>query len=283
MNRPALAALLVLPVALALAVAACDNSSLVGDGAMGNPINGGGGGTTVAPNAVATASGTSGTIPFNVQFSGASSTHPNGLALTYSWYFSDGSVASGVTVQRQFTDVGSYRARLTVRDAAGATDTASVVVQALAPTFACPALGTPADGTFYATTCDAQGTLFAPAAFYIGASGTSGTERVVQFYLLDAAQRVQLKVFGTFAPGTTVTPGTYRLVAPTATRNYTDFTTAGDLAGRLDAVPLGTITVESVTADRITGRLDASVATGQGYSQPLVVRFSANRSASVLG
>lgn len=284
MNRPALAALIVLPVALALTVAACDNSSLVGDGSMGNPIGGGGGGgTTVMPDAVVTASAASGAIPFDVTFSGASSTHPNHLALTYTWYFSDGTGATGVSVQKRFTEVGAYRARLTVRDAAGATDTASVVVQALAPTITCPALGTPTAGTFYATTCDSQGTLFAPAAFYIGTSGVGAADRIVQFYLLDTAQRIQFKFFGTFAPGTTITPGTYRLLAPTTTRNYTDFTSSGDFAGRLDAPPTGTLTVESVTTDRITGRIDATVATGLGYGQPLVVRFSANRSASALG
>lgn len=281
--KPApVAALVAVPVGLALSLAACDNSSLLGDGAMGNPLPGGGT-TGVRPNAEVTASATTGTIPFDVTFSGSTSTHPTGLALTYAWYFSDGSAATGVTVQKRFTQVGTYRARLTVRDAAGAVDTASVVVQAAAPTYACPDLGAPAAGTYLATTCDAQGTLYAPAAFYVAASGTSGTERVVQLYLLDAAQRVQLKVFGTFAPGTTVGVGTYRLIPSSAPRSYADFTSTGTLAGRLLAPPIGTLTVVEATADRLTGRLDATFAGGPGYERPLVVRFSALRSATPLG
>ena len=281
MSRPALAVLSVLTVALALTTAACDNSSLVGDGATGNPAAGGN--TANAPNAVATASGASGTVPFNVMFSGASSTHPKGLTMTYSWSFSDGTSASGVMVQKQFTQVGSYRALLTVRDPEGASDTASVSVQALAAAIACPALGTPTAGTFYATTCDNQATLFAPAAFYIGASGISGTERTVQIYLLDVASRVQFKVFGTFAPGTTIAPGSYPIVAPTATRNYADFTSSGTLGSRLPVAPTGTLTIETVSTDAITGRITGSATDASGLTRQVVVRFAASRSSGTLG
>ncbi len=57
-----------------------------------------------------------------VQFSGAGSLDPDGDIVSYLWEFSDGSSASGKQVTHRFTEPGTYRTRLTVRDDTGQPD-----------------------------------------------------------------------------------------------------------------------------------------------------------------
>mgnify|MGYP003602636505 CR=1 FL=1 len=81
-----------------------------------------------APRAVLAVSPSSGVAPRTVTWSGASSSDPEGSALTYSWQFSEGGSASGVQVARTYTNAGSYTATLTVTDPQGAKATASSTV-----------------------------------------------------------------------------------------------------------------------------------------------------------
>jgi len=63
-------------------------------------------------------------------------------ALTYVWYFSDGTSASGKTVSHAFADNGTYTAALTVTDAFGwqSTTSQTVTVANVAPTVSFKAL-----------------------------------------------------------------------------------------------------------------------------------------------
>jgi len=63
-----------------------------------------------------------------VQFNGASSSDPNGDALTYAWNFGDGSTATGVSPQHVFRNNGLYGVTLVVTDTRGAQSTAFVTV-----------------------------------------------------------------------------------------------------------------------------------------------------------
>lgn len=93
-----------------------------------SPYEGGTGGNS-APNAVASASPTSGTVPFTVSFSASGSSDPDGDALTYNWSFGDGSSASGVSVSHTYNTTGNYTATVTVSDGE-LSDQASVNISA---------------------------------------------------------------------------------------------------------------------------------------------------------
>ncbi|HEY1179776.1 MAG TPA: PQQ-dependent sugar dehydrogenase [Phytomonospora sp.] len=81
-----------------------------------------------APVAKATANKTSGPAPLAVAFSSAGSTDPEGGALTYAWTFGDGTSSTAANPSKTYTANGRYTATLTVRDPAGNTGTASVIV-----------------------------------------------------------------------------------------------------------------------------------------------------------
>lgn len=88
------------------------------------------------PTARITVSTTSGEAPFTVVFDGADSFDPNGDALTYSWDFGDGTVASGVSVSNEYTAIGSYTAVLTVQDDDGNSDSDEVEITVTEPNLA---------------------------------------------------------------------------------------------------------------------------------------------------
>jgi PKD repeat protein len=104
-----------------------------------------------APIARVTASPTSGPAPLAVGFDGGSSSDPDGDTLAYDWDFDDnGSTdATGPTASHTYTDPGSYTARLTVRDPAGAegSDTVTIGAGNTPPT---PAIESPAQATLFA-------------------------------------------------------------------------------------------------------------------------------------
>jgi len=83
-----------------------------------------------APNAVATATPTSGTAPLAVQLNGAGSSDPDGDTLSYSWdtdgngSFGD---ATGQTPTVTYTNGGTYQARLMVTDPGGLSSTSAAV------------------------------------------------------------------------------------------------------------------------------------------------------------
>jgi glucose/arabinose dehydrogenase/PKD repeat protein len=81
-----------------------------------------------APIAVASATPNSGAAPLAVTFSSAGSSDPEGSALTYSWAFGDGTTSTAANPTKTYTANGTYTATLTVRDPAGATGSASVII-----------------------------------------------------------------------------------------------------------------------------------------------------------
>jgi hypothetical protein len=85
------------------------------------------------PLASFTASPTVGPAPLTVFFDAASSSDPEGLALSYAWDLDgDGGFddAMGVTTSFVYANAGAYTVRLRVTDVAGATATASTVISA---------------------------------------------------------------------------------------------------------------------------------------------------------
>jgi glucose/arabinose dehydrogenase len=84
-----------------------------------------------APDAVATATPTSGAAPLTVTFSGTASTDPDGQSLLFAWdldndgAYDDGSQSTAVYT---YTAAGSVTARLRVTDTDGLTDTATVTI-----------------------------------------------------------------------------------------------------------------------------------------------------------
>lgn len=114
-------------------------------------------GFTIAPSAT-------GTAPFTVTLSGATSTDPDGEIDTYTWDFGDGGSGSGKTVPHTYAAVGTYTIVLTVADNWGATDQAAKTVYVTAPTPAGPTASftvSPASGTSPVTvTVDASASTY---------------------------------------------------------------------------------------------------------------------------
>jgi DNA/RNA endonuclease G (NUC1) len=73
-----------------------------------------------------------------VSMSGATSSDPDGDALTYLWSFGDGATGSGPTATHTYVQDGSYTVRLIVRDPLGLADTVmtTAAVSNVAPTIA---------------------------------------------------------------------------------------------------------------------------------------------------
>jgi glucose/arabinose dehydrogenase len=97
------------------------------------------------PKAVASSNVPGGpAAPLTVTFSGALSSDPNGLPLTYVWDFGDGDTAqtTNPTIPHTYTVLGTYTATLTVRNNATpnlTSDPATVVI----------IVGTPPPGTYF--------------------------------------------------------------------------------------------------------------------------------------
>ncbi|MCC6157904.1 MAG: PKD domain-containing protein [Deltaproteobacteria bacterium] len=64
-----------------------------------------------------------------IDFDGAASSDPNGLALTYALDFGDGEIADVASATHAYANAGVYRATLTVTNAEGFADASSCVVQ----------------------------------------------------------------------------------------------------------------------------------------------------------
>jgi len=79
------------------------------------------------PVAAPSAAPTQGTCPLTVDFSAIGSSDDEGI-VSFDWNFGDGWGATGATCEHTYTIPGTYTARLTVEDAYGATDSASVTI-----------------------------------------------------------------------------------------------------------------------------------------------------------
>jgi glucose/arabinose dehydrogenase/PKD repeat protein len=87
--------------------------------------------TNQAPNAVASASPTSGSAPLAVSFDGSQSSDPDGGTLGYAWDLDgDGAFDDATTAQASwtYTAAGAYTATLRVTDGQGLSDTDAVTV-----------------------------------------------------------------------------------------------------------------------------------------------------------
>ncbi len=85
--------------------------------------------SNAAPDAIASATPTSGIAPLNVQFTGSNSTDSDGTIASYAWSFGEGGSAAIANPQYIYNTPGNYNARLIVTDNAGAKDTAFVAIQ----------------------------------------------------------------------------------------------------------------------------------------------------------
>ncbi|WP_242528046.1 PKD domain-containing protein [Allomuricauda sp. CAU 1633] len=81
-----------------------------------------------APVAVATATPESGETPLEVVFTGSTSTDDVGIA-TYAWDFNDGGSSAEADPTHTFNVAGTYQVTLTVTDAEGLMDTATITIE----------------------------------------------------------------------------------------------------------------------------------------------------------
>ena len=88
--------------------------------------------TNKAPQAVISATPTSGSAPLTVSFDGGGSTDSDGTISSYVWNFGDGSSATGKTVSHTYITEATFTATLQVTDDKGANGTASVTITAKA-------------------------------------------------------------------------------------------------------------------------------------------------------
>jgi|GEM_PF-1076842 len=80
------------------------------------------------PDAVASASPTSGAVPLTVDFSSAGSSDPDGSIVSYEWDFGDGNMSTLENPQHIYSSAGTYTAQLTVTDNATATASDNVTI-----------------------------------------------------------------------------------------------------------------------------------------------------------
>ncbi len=71
-----------------------------------------------------------GRIPLPVTLDASTSNDPNGDVLTYSWDFGDGSVGTGKVATHTYATIGTFTAKLTVKDPAGKISSVSTTIVA---------------------------------------------------------------------------------------------------------------------------------------------------------
>jgi PKD repeat protein len=91
------------------------------------------GAANLPPNAVLTATPTSGIAPLTVNFNASGSSDPDGSISNYAWSFGDGGTSSGAsaTASHTYSAVGTYTAKVTVTDNRGSTGSATVTITAM--------------------------------------------------------------------------------------------------------------------------------------------------------
>jgi PKD repeat protein/type 1 glutamine amidotransferase len=105
---------------------------------------------TKRPNAVASATPTSGAAPLTVHFSSAGSSDPEGQSITFAWDFDGNGTTDSTDPNPTFTyaAAGTYQARLAVTNTAGKVGTANVRIT-VGNTEPTVVLTTPVDGGFF--------------------------------------------------------------------------------------------------------------------------------------
>jgi PKD repeat protein len=81
------------------------------------------------PVAVATGSPKTGKAPLSVTFSSVGSLDPEGVALSYTWTFGDGSTSTLANPSHTYTAAGSFAAQLRVSDGVNSTVSSNIVIQ----------------------------------------------------------------------------------------------------------------------------------------------------------
>lgn len=98
------------------------NDRVIGD------LNKDGGTGNNAPQAVISASATSGTTPLTITFDSSVSSDSDGIITSLDWDFGDGNQSTEPDPIHTFSTAGSYTVSLTVTDDQGAVDSASIVI-----------------------------------------------------------------------------------------------------------------------------------------------------------
>ncbi|WP_158211901.1 PKD domain-containing protein [Robiginitalea sediminis] len=225
-----------------------------GSGSTGD-TTGGDSGTTenAAPQAVAAATPLSGQAPLQVAFEGKDSSDDNAIQ-SYRWDFKDGSSSNSINPTHTFTAAGTYNVVLTVTDAQGLTDTASVTITVEAAPNEAPVANAQASVT--------SGEAPLTVQF---SSGNSTDDKEIVSYFWD---------FGTNDPSSAKNPSrTF-----TEPGEYVVTLTVTDAEGLKDSDSV-TITVNEAQSaaqnQAPTAKALASVLSGQA---PLEVAFNANNS-----
>ncbi len=82
----------------------------------------------VPPTAAIGSSGSGGVAPYAVTFDGSASSDPDGSIVSYLWDFGNDRTATTAVASANYTQPGTYTARLTVTDNVGGTGTATKVI-----------------------------------------------------------------------------------------------------------------------------------------------------------
>ncbi|HQA81157.1 MAG TPA: PKD domain-containing protein, partial [Methanoregulaceae archaeon] len=93
------------------------------------------------PVAVIGISAKSGSVPLKVTFDGSRSFDPDGIALTYSWDFGDGTTGTSKTTSHTYEEEGTFDISLVVTDMHGASGRAEETVIAESPVLIVPLIG----------------------------------------------------------------------------------------------------------------------------------------------
>ncbi|WP_157974430.1 PKD domain-containing protein, partial [Lewinella sp. IMCC34183] len=171
----------------------------------------------VLPIADGKGSQTSGFAPLTITLDGSFSSDPDGTIVSYDWAWEGGS-ASGVIVDAEFPDPGSYSIVLTVTDDKGGTDTDVVSLTVIAPANVAPTAVAAADPL--------QGE--APLTVQLDGSGSTDSDGQIASYgwtyaggaiSTDANASVELTTPGSYAIVLTVTDDDGATAADTVTVN----------------------------------------------------------------
>ena len=128
-----------------------------------------------APTASISASPVSGTAPLTTTFSGAGSSDRDGSIAAYSWDFGDGTQGTGVSTSHAYAAAGTYTARLTVTDNAGASGSSTVAITVAAPNGGRPVVVAAATVTG----------IYAPLTAKLSAEGSYDPDGTIRSYKWD--------------------------------------------------------------------------------------------------
>lgn len=180
--------------------------------------------TLQAPQAAASGTPTSGTVPLTVAFSSAGSSDADGSIVSYAWNFGNGTTSTAANPSCVYTTEGTFYAVLTVTDNDGLTNTATVVITVGPAANVAP--------TAVAGVSASSGT--APVTVTFSSQGSTDTDGSITSY------------YWTFGDGTTSTAANPTKTYTTAGQ-YTAVLTVMDNQGATGSAQV-TVTVNSAPA-----------------------------------